>query len=265
MEGFRTIMFTMFGGFFAWMSIEFFLRWGADFLTVVSMIVVAVCVLGLRLDIVGYRYSPVLFDRAAEKVHVFVADPLAWWRVWQLKPTSHVESYDWSCVRGEVTEFIVLGGSGVPRQHYGLTCAVVDKPGSRKVIARFGAGMSSVWNANAMFQRWEHIRRYMRHDGPALSPGDSLYKDESTFELWSALTFLQPLLGPGSGIYWTGQALGGLWFFTVPFGLLTLIFLPFTAVAGLVRLIGHHLKYQPRWPEEILDSVGPALEAREGE
>jgi hypothetical protein len=260
MEGYLTILFGMGGAFGVYMLIGFISGLGFDILTIIMFLAVVVCVLVVRADTVAFRYQPVLFDRAAGKVHVFVAEPLVWWKLWQLKPPSHVQSFDWSCIRGEVAEFMVLGGGSAPRKNYNLICAVVEKPGSRKVVARFGAGMSYVWNGNAMFQRWEHIRRYMREKGPALGAGDSLYKDESTFKLWPALTFLQPLLGPGSGIYWSGQAVGGLWFFTIPFGVFTLIFLPFTAVAGLLRLISHYLKYEPRWPKEILASVGPVVE-----
>ncbi len=260
MEGYLTILFGMGGGVAVWMSAGFISVSGFDFLTILMLLVVVVCVLVVRADTIAFRYQPVLFDRAADKVHVFVAEPLTWWKLWQLKPPSHIQSFDWSCIRGEVAEFVVIGGGGVPRKNYNLICAVVEKPGSRKVVARFGAGMSSVWSGNAMFQRWEHIRRYMREKGPALGTGDFLYKDESTFKLWPALTFLQPLLGPGSGIYWTGAALGGMWFFTIPFGILSLMFLPFTAVAGMLRLTSHHLKYEPRWPKEILASVGPVME-----
>lgn len=262
MEGYLTIVFGMGGAFAVWMSSLTIPRFGLTFLTTLMLLGVLICLLVVRADTVAFRYQPVLFDRAAGKVHVFVAESLTWWKWWQLKPPSHVESFDWSCIRGEVAEFMVLGGGGAPRRNYNLICAVVEEPGSRKVVARFGAGMSSVWAANAMFQRWEHIRRYMRDNGPALAPGDSLYKDESTFKLLPALTFLQPLLGPGSGVYWTGKALGGLWFLTIPFGILILILLPFTAVAGLLRLISHHLKHEPRWPKEILDSVGPVVEGR---
>ncbi|MES2320386.1 MAG: DUF6708 domain-containing protein [Pseudomonadota bacterium] len=261
MEGYLTILFGMGGAVAVWMSTGFISSFGIfDILTIIMLLWIVVCVLVVRSDTVAFRYQPVLFDRAAGKVHVFVAEPLTWWKLWQLKPQSHVQSFDWSCIRGEVAEFMVLGGGGVPRKNYNLICAVVEKPGSRKVVARFGAGMSSEWSGNAMFQRWEHIRRYMRQKGPALASGDTLYKDESTFKLWPALTFLQPLLGPGSGIYWSGAALGGWWFCTIPFGILSLMFLPFTAVAGLLRLISHHLKYEPHWPKEILASVGPVVE-----
>lgn len=258
-----TILFGMGGAFSVWISIETLFSFGVNFATIMLLFLSFVCVCVVRADTVAFRYQPVLFDRAAAKVHVFVAEPLTWWKLWQLKPLSCVQSFDWSCIRGEVIEFSVLGGGGVPRQNFGLVGAVVEKPGSKKVVARFGVGMSAVWGSNPMFQRWEHIRRYMRNKGPALAPGDSLYRDESTFKLWPALTFLQPLLGPGSGIYWTGEAVGGLWFFTIPFGLLTLIFLPFTVVAGLLRLISHYLKYEPRWPKEILESVGPVVEGRQ--
>ena len=63
------------------------------------------------------------------------------------------------------------------------------------MLARFGVGLTSSWNADFMVQRWEHIRRYMRGEGPPLANGDTLFKDTSLTSLWAALTFGQPLLG----------------------------------------------------------------------
>jgi hypothetical protein len=217
-----------------------------------------VCLLVIRSDTLTYRYRPVLINRAAGKVHCFVSEGLSWWKLWQLRPPAQVQTWDWACVRGEVVEFTVLGGGGVPRREYALMFAVVDAPGSRRVVARFGVGLSSSWNAEFMVQRWEHIRRYMRGEGPPLAPGDTLFTDDSTKHLWAALTFGQPLLGPGSGEYWSGKALNGWWFLTIPMGLIFLGLLPFTMAAGLLRWASHKLKREPKWPAEILASVGGA-------
>jgi hypothetical protein len=88
-----------------------------------------------------------------------------------------------------------------------------------------------------------------------------LFKDESTHKLWDALTFGQPLLGPGSGEYWSGKALNGWWFLTIPAGFIFMILLPFTAAAGLLRWISHAVKREPKWPAEIMASVGGAIDA----
>lgn len=231
---------------------------GVSWATLTLVGIATVCLFVLRADTIAYRYQPVLFNRTLGKAHCFVSDGISWWKLWQLKPASHIQTFDWSCIRGEVVEFSVIGGSGVPRLNYALVCAAVEHPGSRNVVGRFGVGMSYPWNPDPMVERWEHIRRFMRFEGPALAPGDAIFKDESTHELWAALTFGQPLLGPGSAQYWNGQALNGWWFLTIPAGLVFLGLLPFTVSAGLLRWITHFARREPKWPADILESVGGA-------
>ena len=107
-----------------------------------------------------------------------------------------------------------------------------------------------------MFERWEHIRRFMDEDGPHLAPCDSMFFDESTKKFWSILTWRQPLLGPGSKIYWTGEVLNGAWFLTIPAGLFFLLLLPFTVIASVMRWLSHVAKREPAWTKSILASVG---------
>jgi hypothetical protein len=259
MEGYLTII----GGFGLAAALSFLYisvwilddPWGAFFLAILACI----CTAMLRSDSVGYHYQPALFDRANGKIHVFVDEGITWWKLWELTPRSRIDTWDWSCARAEVAEFIVVAGSGVPRREYALVCAVTDQPGSRKVAARFGIGLTSSHDGGqAMVERWEHIRRFMNEDGPHLAPGDSLFLDESTHKLWAALTWGQPLLGPGSKIWWTGEAINGCWFFTIPAGIFFLIFLPFSIVAGLLRLLSHAAKREPKWTKDILAGVGGA-------
>jgi hypothetical protein len=251
MEGYLTLM-AFWGAFIPITALVIFP--GIDWLMLGALIV---CFLMLRSDTIGYRYQPTLFNRATGKVHVFVAEPLTWWKLWQLAPPSRNETWDWACARAEVVEFNVVAGSGVPRREYALVCVITDQPGGTKVMARFGVGLTSSYDGGeAMVQRWEHIRRFMAEDGPHLAPGDSLFHDESTIKLWDAITWGQPLLGPGSKIFWTGEAVNGWWFFTIPAGFLFMLFLPFTIISGLLRMLSHAVKREPKWTAEILADLG---------
>ena len=214
-----------------------------------------------RLDFVGYRYQPVLFNRALGKVHVFLDEGTAIWEFWRWFGFTHhsIHTYDWSCVRAEVAELTVLGNANLPRQEMLLMLAFTESPGSHKVVARVGVGYTDRYvGTEAAEQRFEHIRRYMQHQGPPLAPGDHLWQDQSRMSFWGALTWNQPLLGPGSWAHWTGESLHRMWFLTIPFGLACFILLPLTVPAGLLRGLAHWTKLEPKWPPEILASGGGA-------
>jgi hypothetical protein len=214
-----------------------------------------------RLDFIGYRYQPVLFNRAAGKVHVFLDEGTAIWEFWRwFGLTRHsIHTYDWACVRGEVAELTVLGHNYLPRKEILLMLAFTESPGSHRVTARVGVGYTDMYvGTEAAEQRFEHIRRYMQQDGPPLVPGDHLYENQSKLSLWAALTWNQPLIGPGSLGYWTGSAVNGAWFLSIPFGLLCLTVLPLTVPGGLLRALSHWSKAEPKWSAEILASVGGA-------
>lgn len=224
----------------------------------------AFLVLG-RADSVGWRYQPVLFDKVAQKVHIFTDMGSPWWEVWHLLGGTRcrIDSFDWACARGEVAEILVMGGANLPRQEYALTLAITDAPGSRDVIARFGVGFTAGYDSGqTQVARWEHIRRYMRGEGPALTPGDELYPDDSQEHWIGAFTSGQPLLGPGSKVWWTGEGLHGAWFLTIPFGLAFLSILPLTLPYSLIRWTVRRFKGTPRWPADILASVGPPVDPR---
>jgi hypothetical protein len=242
---------TEFSGSWAWIGHLIGLFWVLVFLA-----------LG-RADSVGWRYQPVLFDKAAQKVHVFTDLGSPWWEVWRLVGGTRyrIDSFDWDCARGEVAEVVVMGGANLPRKEYALTLAVTDAPGSRDVVARFGVGFTAGYDdGQTQVGRWEHIRRYMRGEGPALTPGDALYPDDSKEHWIGAFTSGQPLLGPGSKVWWTGEGLHGAWFLTIPFGLAFLVILPLTLPYSLIRWTVRRFKGTPRWPADILASVGPLVD-----
>lgn len=206
----------------------------------------------MRIDFNGFRYTPVLLNRGAGKVHVLEEvgfDFFAFWKLWG----GHkyvIHTYDWDCVRAEIAQVMVESGNGI-RAETGLVFAITETPGSHLVKARFGVGTTSAYDGGrAMLGRWEHIRRFMRREAPLMQPGDKLFADWGV-TFWEALFSLQPLLGPGSGEYWKS----GKWYIYLA-GVWILPLLPYTMFAGLMRWLSYVLKVEPKWPDSILASIG---------
>lgn len=209
----------------------------------------------LRFDLIGYRYQPTLFDRRAGKVHIFKDNTrlFSWWPLWGGGGQHQVLSYDWSCVRGQVTRFRTFTGT-VAQENAALQFIVLAGPKETQVIGRFGLGLTS--NALAvqpLLNTWEHIRRFMEHEGPLFVEGDGPNEALFQLSLGACLCFGQPFIGPGSAHYWKNPDWGAvLWqVFALPM-------FPLTMFYGLIRWASFHIKSEPAWPPEILASVGGA-------
>ena len=231
--------------------ISFFVT-GVSWVTILQFALLFVFLLFVQTDWVGYRAEPVLFDRPARKVHVFKSLGLPWWQWgWNVfgRPRCEVQSYDWDCVSAEVVSYTIFTGQ-VPRREASLVLTISDRPGSPVEIQRVGVGPSfGFGNQPGPVERWEYIRRMMEGVGPVWTPGESRYQDFAV-SLGEALTIAQPLIGPGSHQYWKkGPA---MWLL----GTISLIALPLTAYIGLNRYISYRLQRKPRWPAEVLHSVG---------
>lgn len=130
-----------------------------------------------RLDTVGYRYTPVLFNRAAGKVHVFRPEV----EFFSLRPLwgggrFSIETYEWSCVRAQVTRSRVVTGNLAP-DNAQLGCIVLQDPKTPNVVAEFPIGVSTTALAvQALLDHWEHIRRFMEHEGPLFQEGEGPLK-----------------------------------------------------------------------------------------
>ncbi|BEV14972.1 hypothetical protein HBDW_17600 [Herbaspirillum sp. DW155] len=201
-----------------------------------------------RWDITGYRYAPVLFDRAAGKVHVFFDQTLLfrWLPLWG-GGKYEIQTYDWSCIRGQVTRSRVFTGN-TAQELASLSCVVVRGPQDPTVVAQFEVGGST--NALAvqlLLDRWEHVRRFMEHEGPLFVQDDGPYVPPATQSLWGALCWGQPLIGPGRHAPSVGMVLAQIF---------TAFFIWFTVPFGLVGWLCFHIKDKPKWPAEILASVG---------
>ncbi|UYK84897.1 hypothetical protein NG827_00255 [Xanthomonas sacchari] len=209
----------------------------------------------LRFDLIGYRYAPTLFDRNAGKVHVFKDNTrlFSGWPLWGGGGQHEILSYDWACVRAQVVRFKTFTGT-VAQDNAALQMIVLAAPGDTRVVGQFGLGLtSSAIAVQPLLDTWEHIRRFMEHEGPLFVEGDG--PNEALFEMRLArcIFFGQPFIGPGSAEHWRHPDLGAiLW------QVIALPLFPLTVLYGLIRWASFHIKSKPAWPPEVLASVGGA-------
>lgn len=246
------------GGLFLFLSI-FLLYLGFWFelvpLILFSIFKIWISLIFIQVDWIGFRYHPVLVNRATQKVHVFASGLLPWWQWgWNLlgRPPSEVHTYDWDRIRGEIVQVSTFTGQ-IVRREQGLVFAVTESPGSPKVVERFGVGtMDGYGLIDGLLSRWEFIRAFMRNEGPLWRLGDGLYAEE-TEGFWESLLFLQPM-------HWliTDPSTRGQWWMW-PLAVMMLIGLPLTAYIGLMRYLSGRFKREPVWPKEVLESLGGSL------
>ena len=210
-----------------------------------------------RADTTGLRYEPVLFNRGSPgggTVHQLAAASVS---LIPFKPVKTViHDYAWNCVRAEVTSQIVGAAPFTGRQYF-LTLAIVDSPGSNRVVDRFNVGLMDTGDGSRVIALWEHLRRYMQEGGPALGANgiEGVIPAEPLALWWCLLSFMP--FGPDSSMY------GGMaWWAKIAATAVMVIVLPFTMTFGFFRWLSLRLKKTPKWPAEILASAGGAALTR---
>jgi len=221
---------------------------------------VVLCLVGLwfmfRFDTVGYRYTPVLFNRALGKVHVF-RDQTRFWSLWPLwgGGAHRVDSYEWSCVRAQISRFRVFTGN-VAQDSARLGCIVLKAPDRAELVAEFPLGVTtSALAIQNLLDHWEHVRRYMEYEGPMFPEGEEPYKEVTTQSLLGAVFFGQPFIGPGAKEAFVTTDMG-VSFVLVVWQILALFLFPVTLTIGLLRWASLRIRTKPKWPVEVLASVG---------
>ena len=211
-----------------------------------------------RADTTGLRYEPVMFNRGSPgggTVHQLTAASVS---LIPFKPVKTVlHSYPWNCVRAEITSQIVGAAPFTGRQYF-LTLAIVDTPGSNRVIDRFNVGLMDTGDGSRAIALWEHLRRYMQEGGPALGANgvEGVVPAEPLALWWCLLSFMP--FGPDSSMY------GGMaWWAKILATAVMVIVLPFTMLFGFFRWLSLRLKKTPQWPAEILASAGGAALGRD--
>jgi len=144
-----------------------------------------------RIDLFGPKDIPIVFNRKTRKVYRFIQDlpvfpssnnwrefkaslprfPRYWMSVFKPWPPMLLIEYDWDCLEAEYFEQTRLVGKVVTTLHV-LQLVAKEGPTSEKLIGGFTLASPLMVGRTTAMDMWEHIRRFMEENGPALSPGD---------------------------------------------------------------------------------------------
>jgi hypothetical protein len=209
------------------------------------------CYYMYRADTTGFRYEPVLFCRGGIQptVHHFAAAGVSLIPFKAVK--ADIRSYPWSCVRAEISTFVVGAPPFAGRQNM-LRLCITDAPGSNRVVERFNIGLVDLGDGTQLIALWEHLRRYMQEGGPPLTgEGTEKLVPAEYMPLWWALLSFMPV-GPDADMW---GKLAWWKFLLTP---LVLLALPLCMFFGMFRWLSLALKKTPQWPAEILNAAGGA-------
>ena len=172
--------------------------WGSAFdvllivlFSILSAIAFIAAIRSFRLDWRSPKEVPLVLNRKSRKVFRFVQDVpgiencikeggvwgaikglsgyvLDTFRPW---PGMLLIEYDWDCLEAEYYKQTGPSGNVIRTDHY-LNLFVREAPGSDKVIGSFPLAPSMMVGETMACNVWEHVRRFMEENGPALSPGD---------------------------------------------------------------------------------------------
>lgn len=205
---------------------------------------------------------PIIFDRKHRKVYRLVEDLDD-----QGKPKQRgqalVIAHDWDDIVAEHHVTTATTGSSVQR-HHTLVLMVRDKnPGDfhgpitptnlPPYVDGFGLGDAKVLTEFTTPRVWEHVRRYMNENGPALPPGEQLADTTVPVTWWDSLGAVS-VFGPGYLKRWREN-----WGWMAIMHLLSPLMLPLAILMATTNWLSYKTAYPVQWPREVLDKVGPPV------
>lgn len=205
---------------------------------------------------------PIIFDRQHRKVYRLLEDLDN-----QGKPKQRgqalVIEHDWDDIVAEHHVTTATTGSSVQR-HHTLVLMVRDKnPGDFQgpitptnlppYVDGFGLGDAKVLTEFTTPRVWEHVRRYMNENGPALLPGEQLADTTVPVTWWDSLGAVS-VFGPGYLKRWR-ENLGWM----AIMHLLSPLMLPLAILMATTNWLSYKTAYPVQWPREVLDKVGPPV------
>ncbi|MBD8577522.1 hypothetical protein IFU04_25105 [Pseudomonas syringae] len=206
--------------------------------------------------------EPIVFDRKHRKIYRLIA-PIdgsseRGWARFRSVPLQAVE-YDWDYVTAEHRVQLTGTNQTVMRLHQ-LVFVVRDRrtPGSDEPYGRlldeFSVGNSASFGENSVGMWWEHLRRYMQTNGPALPEGEVLQLFERPRNLWQSMGVVSPF-GPRFMWWWRHNR-----FPTVIILLCFPFTLPFSFGWSFCNWISHMTMRKVIWPQEVRDRIGRVIE-----
>ena len=215
-----------------------------------------------RLEFFKPQDLPIIFDRQRRKIYRLVEDTDEKGRVKRRGQVQVIE-HDWDDIVAEHGVTTYTTGSSVSRQHT-LALMVRDKnPGDFKgeitpentppYVDGFLLGDTKTLSEFTTPRVWEHLRRYMNENGPALPPGETVADTTVPVTWWDSLGAVS-VFGPGYDQRWAGS-----WGWMLIMHLLLPITLPLALLMATTNWLSYKTAYPVQWPQEVLDKVGPPL------
>jgi hypothetical protein len=216
----------------------------------------------IRIELFPLEDEPIIFDRKHRKIYSLIA-PIdgsseRGWARFRSVPLQAVE-YDWDYVTAEHRVQLTGTSQSVSRIHQ-LVLVVRDrhKPGADEPYGRlldeFSVGNCASFGEASVGIWWEHLRRYMQTNGPALPEGEVLQLFERPKNLWQSMGVVSPF-GPRFMWWWRNGR-----FPTI----LILLCFPFTLPLffgwSICNWIVHMTMRKVIWPQEVRDRIGRVIE-----
>ncbi|QGH66895.1 hypothetical protein GHV42_15875 [Xanthomonas oryzae pv. oryzicola] len=129
----------------------------------------------LRISYMLPREQPVLFNRETKKVFFSRIQHAPFWKFWIMPGFLEAQTVAWETVQARTYKFNQLMGETM-RDSYRLELWAPHPDDSKKLYARESIGYLGWYEDELLWRLYEHIRRYMEEDGPAIQPGETLRK-----------------------------------------------------------------------------------------
>lgn len=215
----------------------------------------------LRTDLFAPDNQPLIFDRKHQRVYRLFdpnQDSLKgrWWTRAPM-PLQGVE-YHWSCITAEHRVQLITRGNSVTRVH-GLVLVARDHPKKGepqgRLLDEFPVASSMVLGEATVPRLWEHLRRYMEDNGPALPEGEVLQIDERPTTLWQSIGVVSPFSGQFLRWWRDSRFMTILVFIGLP------ITLPVFTLCGMGNWLSHKTMRPTVWPQEVHERIGEPVQA----
>jgi hypothetical protein len=202
----------------------------------------------IRIELFRPIDEPTIFDRKHRKVYRVFSETQpgikGLFKPWPLVACE----YDWDLIDVEHIATVTAGASTVSRKH-ALMFIVRKSADDPTIIDSFNIGNSLILGDQTTPAMWEHIRRFMEENGPALPGMEGVLKPEPELGLWERLRRISPF----SMEYWR------YWRAELPLMLFAHIMFPFMIMWVFFRWLSDRTAVPIEWPKEVIDAVGPEI------
>ncbi|MFT4247466.1 MAG: hypothetical protein QM581_05415 [Pseudomonas sp.] len=133
---------------------------------------------GIYLIKSGYflpKDQPVLFDKKSKTVTFSQIKFHPFWRFWETSRFISPVTVTWDSLQARSYKFRQAMGSSM-RDSYRLELWAPDPDHPKKLLVKEPIGYLGWYEDEMLWQLYEHIRRYMEEDGPAIQHGEKLRK-----------------------------------------------------------------------------------------